>query len=428
MASFAWITLFDLALAQQQVLVEVLDLKESPDPLAKTVSTLKKGDPIKILQTKDNWRLVEFQFQDQFTIRGWVPTESIGGHLSDHHLALDQNPYQKGEMPLPEPPPNDSSTDRFPNLQSSGRLPVQPPTTTDFPSLSSGASKIPEFKAPKRSGPPRAEGPWLIEAQAGLALWAEKVKTMESAAYTDPYLDYDMMGLLVRLSAAYRERRWAPWTLETRLSYSWTNFSKDLESTDRVRLQSQGILAQGHEIELTTLGGYQISRLKQWPRFQWSLEPRLGFSLHYFLWNTNQLSTLSTIDPQPVLFPFQRFSLPLVVELAFRWLPYLDFTPTVGAEFFSSHREGSRQAKDPVEDSFQSGESAGGSFTIPWGFKARFHLSSFEWGRGQIVADYHSYAYERKFSGQGQRAGLAQQNTTSMISLSRIGLGYALDF
>lgn len=399
----------------------VVKATRSPNPNSDLVVLLREGDRIEVLaETIDSFR-IRYLIDRDFPVEAYVPREAVrdvkGGEIKPERLA------EQSYTPKPQEEKVTTQVTELPQeaLPEHIQFGLQGKGRSEF-NLSNKEEDENSLNATKaKAGPSFLEGfardiqnkDWLYEAGAsfGRSSFGETVKTK---GQTSNFLDYDMTGLLFAAqSRATRQHR--EWPYGFLAEYSFGFYDAEVGGTG-TGVVSSSIQAQKHSLNL---GGF-IN--KDYPlKYKILLQPELGLKLNFSVLTTNQLRTDSVTNSFPVLFGYWSAS-PRLEFVLHSYLPYnFRISPFVGADLYYYFKELNTQSVG--SSLIGTGNPKASFMNLNYGAELAWNLKSLRLENADILFKMNFSNISRKFSGNGNRAGIATEDAKSKISINDLEFG-----
>lgn len=404
-------------------------VKTQPQEKSQSVVLLKRGDLIDVLAlTADHYR-VRYLIDGDFPVEGWVLQESV--QLDDVMAKpIEQqtlNPYRPShkkevettspettlkELPeiaqLPVGTVHEQKSQSLDLLNKKKTLDSEPPNT-----LSDEANKQ------KTSSNSRWSGQFSI----GYSRYSESISTLNSNNKRVPFLKYAFEGLGLDLLGQ--------WTYPLQLfrlglrGRYFFHFYDSEVGDKKLGVAPASVLAQLHEAQLGAL----IQRKWDFQRF--SLEPELEVGASFQLLSLNSLR--DTTLNQSVLFGHQKIRA-YVRAVARAYLPG-DFIlePEISLLLFEKLSEQPVDLLIPAANGsaaeyMRTGVPQGQKFLLTYGGSFVFSLRSLGLADSRLRIYGIMSDQSKKFSGTGNRAGIATREARSSGKMISAGLGYQHTF
>lgn len=399
-----------------------------PDPKSDLVLVLKQGDFVDILETNEAFVRIRYKIDGDFPVEAWFPKDALKlGNQTEVAAARKEALYAPLESPLASPPKT-LEAESFPEtraLKRSLNLPPSPSTS------STAAASTTLFSQEKKASPrPLRISGWYndLEASLGIHQWSESLKTQKAdgSYYDTAFLKYDLNGIFLSLRD---ELGYAlPWgKVGAQGSYSFTYFSDSVTPQNEEIAQSS-IQAQFHEIQIS---GFVRKKPLLLPRgFQFEPEAHLIFGAQIF--QINQLRDISPTNPnrlgQPVLMNLYRYSADLKLMPSFR-MPYrFTLSPELGLTLMAFFYETPTLKATTEAESIRTGTPQMSSLLLSYGAKLRWQMDDLGMSRSELFVDFSMRDLSRKYSGEGNRAGMKTKGVQTSNTLMKLALGYQYQF
>lgn len=408
----------------------LLRITKEPRPSADMVVQLKRGDSIIVTpKNSGNYVSVQYWIDGEFPVEGWAPISAmqvindpkeLAGIRKDLVQGYEPQPKQKilTDENLKEVPEVNTEEEKRPFQDKTGS-PIPPPPRDQ------GETAELEFFEVLEAPILRKDKKLSIQLQveSGLNFFGESIKTKNTGEtqeyFADPFLDYEMNGYEVKtlVKALY-----ALDYLEVggQVQYGITIFNGSVPATN-ANIANSSVLGTLHDISLAP-----VVR-KNFPFKLFSLEPELQVGIHYQLFSVNQLRAES--NNQPVLFNWKNLHMKLRFIPRF-YIPYgLSLEPLVGFVVFQSISESPLQNVDnagnalPETSQIRTGSAGFAPGGLIYGASLIWDLRAANVDQLRIRLSYEVEDHSRKFSGFGNRAGIATLDAKSSVQFTHYLLG-----
>ncbi len=371
---------------------------------------------------------IRYKLEGDFPVEGWVPEAALGtGAITEQKVADTQQPYQVQAEP--------STPSAIPDLNRQALSEkIDPSIKVGSPLAGAAGRTSPAIQTPAKIHKRTNTGPWLYETHVmtGLNFWKEALtsKLESTNAYsTEPFISYEMQGFLLSLEGE-AARKFKDIEAGGFLSYDLSIFRGQVPSASssfNPHIRSTSVQALLHEINFGPFVrlAYPVAK-------KVTLIPEARVYGSFSQFTTNQLQTVSDsglgLNAQSVLFSYTS------MQAGFEFIPrvslpyHLTVSPHAGLGFFTYFSEGpivttSNGGALDTDDQIRTGSPNGADFAISYGAKISWNLQKYGWETLNLVAAYRVRDYSKKFSGQGNRAGIKTIDAKSEATTESFSLG-----
>lgn len=395
---------------EASIVANIVNLTQNANAQSLVVTQLKRGDRVKILGSESDFVKIEYQLEGEYPLTGFVPKEALS---PDALAALPTQNYRAEEVEspvttevqkLPETPLTEKvDTPRIPKLQEIEKL----------------------AQAKVRKPRPAREWPLYLNFDMGYASWDETLKAKNGSSYGAPFLKYELTG--VEMNAGIRmERKFSSFTGGGFLRYQFDYFSQTIPSTNGT-ISSGSVQAQLHEIKIGPL-----LRTSYSPTPRWTIEPEIRVAAGYHLFTTNQLQSVT--GSKPVFMSHTAIVANAEFEPSVRGPWGITAKPLVGVWVPLSLSETPIVTKDSngnalgESDQTRTGDPQTGNLNLQYGGSLEYDLSEIDLPGWTCTLSFYIKDYSRKYSGLGNRANVAMNDTKAETKLMSASAGIRYDF
>ncbi len=403
-------------------------IKTQPQENSQSVVLLKRGDLIDVLALAADYYRVRYLIDGDFPVEGWVLQESV---QLDEVMArpIEQqklNPYRPSPKQEVEATNPEATLKELPEI-------AQLPEGTAQEQKSQALDLLDKNKNPNSESSntlsndhnktASSNSQWSGQLSFGYSRYSESISTLNSSNKRVPFLKFALEGLGLDLMGqwTYRLRLLS---LGLRGRYFFHFYDSEVGNT-KVGVARSSVLAQLHEAQLGTL----IHRKWDFKRF--AVEPELEVGASFQLLSLNSLK--DTTLNQSVFFGHQKIRAYARTVLR-TYLPG-DFIlePEVSLLLFEKISEQPvdlliPEANGSAAEYMRTGVPQGQKFLLTYGGSLLFSLRSLGLPDSRVRIYGTMSDQSKKFSGTGNRAGIATRDAKSSGKMISAGLGYQHTF
>lgn len=404
-------------------MTRILEARKEPRADSLLSFQLKQGDRVEVLSTQDGWSKVRYRLEGDFPVEGWVASGGLGNPSAVKVEAPTYTPEAKTDLA--------QGPSELPKMAKPEGVQTQLQSNAEM-KKSNTESRLGKVAEPAR----RREGPWKFDLRAGLGFnfWTESLHTKlvsNQQSATGDFVKAEMTGLALNPTghAGYEFSS----GIEAGLygAYELTFFRGTIpaaSASNDPRIDPASVQASMHDFRL---GPYA----KREFRFKrgWGIQPEVrAFPLmNFFLTNQLKSQDQTSVPGQSVLYSYTTFAFKseLIAQIQTPW--HLSVSPEVGLMMFQSFSESPtvnsvNGAALPEADQLRTGSPASNSLLLSYGVTGSWNLKTFGLEIINLNAYWKVQDFSKKFTGRGNRAGIATLDAESKISMTSMGL--SLDY
>ncbi len=406
------------------VLSQQLDVYSAPSTGSLRILQLKQGALLEVIGSEGGFARIRYRLEGEFPVEGFALEAGIRRNASPDQIPLIQSKQQDYEAKnLLEP-----VTEAAPLVNA---LPSESPDASLIPKPKARESMLIVSKPKKRSqNRLRAEGHFGL----GFQTLAEDLTTKpsDSNSYaTEPFLSYEMSGVLFDLNGRMTYRASDSVELGLHLNYDFTVFRGSVaapSSSLSPNIDESNVQALMHEVQSGPYVRYEYRLNKRF-----AIEPELSLLGAYQLFTTNQLKTNDDLAPglqgQSVLMNWQIMQVLPKLSVNLRMPNELLLRTHLALGVWTSFSESPTTTTDAngvalaEEDMIRTGAPSSAPMGINYGAQLNWNLKRLGVETMGLIAFFNSRDVSRTFSGSGNRASMLMKDTKTSTRILNFGIG-----
>lgn len=406
------------------VLSQQLDVFSAPSTSSLRILQLKQGTPIEVIGSESGFAKIRYRLEGEFPIEGFALEDGIRRNIPENQIKALQPKQQNYESEETVEPVIEAAP--LPDT-----LPSESPDASLLPKPKERESLFIVSKPKKRSqNRLQYEGHFGI----GFQTLAEDLTTKpsDSDSYaTEPFLSYEMSGVLFDLNGRLTFRATTSLELGLHLSYDFTVFRGSVAAPSASlspNIDESNVQALMHEIQSGPYARFEYRLNKNY-----SIEPELSVLGAYQLFTTNQLKTNDDLSPglqgQSVLMNWQIIQLLPQVSLNIRMPNELSLRTHLALGVWTSFSESPTTTTDAngvalaEEEMIRTGAPSSAPLGLNYGAQVNWNLKRLGVETVGLVAFFNSRDVSRSFSGVGNRASMLMKDTKASTQIYNFGIG-----